>query len=250
MIVSSPENLWDAQCGSPRLDDTDRRLLRTLQADGRISNADLAERCDLSPSACSDRVRRLREAATSPATPPARSGEGRARRADLRGGGAGPHHAEIFETFAAAARRAPDVLECHMVAGGFDYLIKARVRDLAAYRKFLARCWCGSPASARRAPSGAGRGEVHDATAGLEQPNARSPAFRPGPQLHRTLGDRDQKLMSIVERRFSGSFTPSPVATAGAVSPFQSTDSAVWATPRPTRASATALARRSDRRTL
>ena len=44
-----------------RLDETDRRLLRTLQADGRISNAELAERCNLSPSACSDRVRRLRE---------------------------------------------------------------------------------------------------------------------------------------------------------------------------------------------
>ena len=44
-----------------RLDDTDRRLLRTLQVDGRISNAELAERCNLSPSACSDRVRRLRE---------------------------------------------------------------------------------------------------------------------------------------------------------------------------------------------
>src|SRR3982751_6037486 len=82
-------------------------------------------------------------------------------------------------------------------------------------------------------------------------PNAKSPAFRPGSRnFYRSLGDRDQKLMSIVERRFSGSFTPSPVATAGAVSPFQSTDRAVWATPMPTRASATAFARRSDRRTL
>jgi len=44
---------------------------------------------------------------------------------------------EVFDTFAAAARRSPDVLECHMVAGGFDYLIKARVADLAAWRTFL-----------------------------------------------------------------------------------------------------------------
>ena len=44
-----------------QIDDTDRRLLRVLQLDGRISNLDLAERCNLSPSACSDRVRRLRE---------------------------------------------------------------------------------------------------------------------------------------------------------------------------------------------
>ena len=44
-----------------QLDDTDRRLLRVLQRDGRISNLDLAQQCHLSPSACSDRVRRLRE---------------------------------------------------------------------------------------------------------------------------------------------------------------------------------------------
>jgi Lrp/AsnC family leucine-responsive transcriptional regulator len=81
------------------LDDTDRRLLRVLQADGRITNAELAKRCNLSPAATFDRVRRLRE----------------------RG----------FITGYAA------LLECHMVAGGFDYLIKARVRDMEAYRNFL-----------------------------------------------------------------------------------------------------------------
>src|SRR5438309_3302979 len=68
--------------------------------------------------------------------------------------------------------------------------------------------------------------------------------------FRRSRLDRDQKLMSIVERRFSGSFTPSPVWTAGWVSPFQSTDRAPELTPRPTRASATAFARRSDRRWL
>ena len=44
---------------------------------------------------------------------------------------------ELFEDFAAAVRRAPEILECHMVAGGFDYLIKAWVRDMEAYRNFL-----------------------------------------------------------------------------------------------------------------
>ena len=44
---------------------------------------------------------------------------------------------DVFDAFAEAARRAPDVLECHMVAGGFDYLIKARVKDMVAYRTFL-----------------------------------------------------------------------------------------------------------------
>ena len=46
---------------SSALDDTDRRLLRVLQADGRITNAELAKQCHLSPAATFDRVRRLRE---------------------------------------------------------------------------------------------------------------------------------------------------------------------------------------------
>ena len=120
------------------LDDTDRRLLRVLQADGRITNAELAKRCNLSPAATFDRVRRLRErgfilgyaALLDPA---------KVDRALLifvevvldRTTG------EVFEDFAKAVLRAPEILECHMVAGGFDYLIKARVRDMEAYRNFL-----------------------------------------------------------------------------------------------------------------
>ncbi|MBQ1541967.1 ArsR family transcriptional regulator [Caulobacter sp. CCUG 60055] len=120
------------------LDDTDRRLLRVLQADGRITNQALAQACHLSPAACFDRVRRLRErglitgyaAQIDPA------------KVDLallifvevlldRTTG------DVFDEFAAAVRRTPQILECHMVAGGFDYLIKARVRDMDAYRTFL-----------------------------------------------------------------------------------------------------------------
>ena len=44
--------------------------------------------------------------------------------------------AETFDQFAAAVRRAPEILECHMVAGGFDYLLKTRMADMAAYREF------------------------------------------------------------------------------------------------------------------
>ena len=121
-----------------RLDDTDRRLLRTLQADGRISNAELAERCNLSPSACSDRVRRLRESGYitgfAALVDPQMVERGVLIFVEVVLDRTTP---EVFETFAAAARRAPDILECHMVAGGFDYLIKARVADMAEYRKFL-----------------------------------------------------------------------------------------------------------------
>jgi Lrp/AsnC family leucine-responsive transcriptional regulator len=46
---------------------------------------------------------------------------------------------EVFERFGQAVRDMPQVLECHMVSGGFDYLIKARVRDMADYRHFLGK---------------------------------------------------------------------------------------------------------------
>jgi Lrp/AsnC family leucine-responsive transcriptional regulator len=123
---------------SLRLDETDRRLLRVLQADGRISNADLAQRCNLSPSACSDRVRRLRDEGYilgfAAILDPTKVGRDVLIFVEVVLDRTTP---DVFETFAAAARKAPDVLECHMVAGGFDYLIKSRVRDLVEYRKFL-----------------------------------------------------------------------------------------------------------------
>jgi Lrp/AsnC family leucine-responsive transcriptional regulator len=121
-----------------RIDETDRRLLRVLQVDGRISNLDLAERCNLSPSACSDRVRRLREhgfiSGYAAMVDPEKVGRGLLIFVEVL---LDRTTKDVFDDFAAAARRAPDILECHMVAGGFDYLIKARVRDMNAYRAFL-----------------------------------------------------------------------------------------------------------------
>lgn len=120
------------------LDDLDRKILRLLQADGRISNAELAERCSLSPSACSERVRRIKDAGYitgfHAVLDPAKLDRELMAFVEVVLDRTTP---EVFASFAAAARRAPDVLECHMVAGGFDYLIKTRVRDMAAYRAFL-----------------------------------------------------------------------------------------------------------------
>ena len=120
------------------LDDTDRRLLKVLQVDGRITNAELAKRCHLSPAATFDRVKRLRErgfiTGYAALLDPAKVDRALLIFVEVvldRTTG------EVFEDFAAAVRRAPEVLECHMVAGGFDYLIKARVRDMEAYRSFL-----------------------------------------------------------------------------------------------------------------
>ncbi|MDG2520786.1 Lrp/AsnC ligand binding domain-containing protein [Caulobacter segnis] len=119
-------------------DETDRRLMRTLQADGRITNQELARVCHLSPAACLERVRRLRDAGYitgyAAILDPTKVERGLLIFVEVvldRTTG------DIFEAFAVAARRAPDILECHMVAGGFDYLIKARVKDMEAYRAFL-----------------------------------------------------------------------------------------------------------------
>src|ERR1700684_2907213 len=113
------------------IDETDRRLLRVLQVDGRISNLELADRCNLSPSACSDRVRRLREhgfiIGYAAVVDPEKVGRALMIFVEVL---LDRTTKEVFDDFAAAARRAPDILECHMVAGGFDYLIKARVRDM------------------------------------------------------------------------------------------------------------------------
>jgi len=121
-----------------RLDEVDRRLLRALQNDGRISNLELAQICNLSTSSCSERVRRLRDqgyiTGFTAVLDPTKVGRALLIFVEVL---LERTTADVFESFAAAARRAPEVLECHMVAGGFDYLIKARVADMAAYRGFL-----------------------------------------------------------------------------------------------------------------
>jgi len=121
-----------------QLDDIDRRLLRVLQRDGRISNLDLAQQCHLSPSACSDRVRRLKERGVilgySALLDPKAIDRALLIFVEVQ---LDRTTGDTFAQFAQAAQRSPEILECHMVAGGFDYLIKARVRDMEAYRGFL-----------------------------------------------------------------------------------------------------------------
>ncbi len=120
------------------MDKIDLRILDILQRDGRITNLDLAERIGLSPAATSDRFRRLlKEGYVT----------GFGARLDHRKLGFGllafvevlldKTTPDVFARFAEAANRAPEVLECHMVAGGFDYLVKARLKDMGAYRRFL-----------------------------------------------------------------------------------------------------------------
>jgi Lrp/AsnC family leucine-responsive transcriptional regulator len=129
-----------------RLDTVDRRLLRALQRDGRISNIDLAQLCNISASACSDRVRRLRERGVitgySAHLDPKAVGRALLIFVEVQ---LDRTTGDTFSEFAKAVQRTPEILECHMVAGGFDYLIKARVSDMEAYRAFLGDVLVGMP---------------------------------------------------------------------------------------------------------
>lgn len=120
------------------LDKVDRRILAVLQQDGRISAVDLAERIGLSPTATGERLRRLQKEGViegfTARLNPHRIGLGLLVFVEVSLDKTTP---DVFERFAAAVRRAPEVLECHMVSGGFDYLVKTRVSDMAAYRRFL-----------------------------------------------------------------------------------------------------------------
>ncbi len=120
------------------IDRIDRKILRLLQSDGRIATVDLAEKVGLSPTSTSDRMKRLQRegyiAGFGARLDPRRIGLELLVFVEVSLDKTTP---DVFEKFAGAVQRAPEVLECHMVAGGFDYLVKTRVADMAAYRRFL-----------------------------------------------------------------------------------------------------------------
>jgi len=122
----------------PRLDAIDKRILKELQLNARISNVDLSKKVNLSPTPCLERVKRLEKSGM------------------ILG-----YHANIcpvktnisllvfievtlerttnsvFKEFAEMASHYAEILECHMIAGGFDYLLKLRFKDIQEYREFL-----------------------------------------------------------------------------------------------------------------
>ncbi len=127
-----------------RIDNTDRRILAALQRAGRMTNAELSDKVHLSPSACHRRVQRLQadgvirdyvalldarklDRPTTVFVEITLSGQ-----AD-----------EVLEAFERGVARIPDVLECHLMAGTADYLLKVVARDTddfaQIHRRFLAR---------------------------------------------------------------------------------------------------------------
>ena len=120
------------------LDRIDRKILNWLQDDGRITTVDLAEKVGLSPTAASERVKRLLRdgyvVGFRAMLDPKKLGRGLLIFVEVTLDKTTP---DVFARCSEAVQTAPEVLECHMVAGGFDYLVKTRVEDMAAYRRFL-----------------------------------------------------------------------------------------------------------------
>ncbi|WP_132950690.1 Lrp/AsnC family transcriptional regulator [Rhodovulum bhavnagarense] len=113
-----------------QLDNTDRRLLTVLQKQGRISNAELSERVNLSPSACHRRVQRLEASGLIRdyvALLDARK-LGRPTTVFVEITLSGQSD-DILEAFEKAVARVPDVLECHLMAGSADYILKVVAED-------------------------------------------------------------------------------------------------------------------------
>lgn len=122
------------------LDRTDRRILRELQRDGRLSNVELARRIHLSPTPCLERVRRLEKTGYITGymarLDPEKLDQGLLVFIEVTLDRTKP---DVFARFAEGVGALDAVEECHMVAGGFDYLVKIRIRDMVAYRAFLER---------------------------------------------------------------------------------------------------------------
>ena len=119
------------------IDRINHRILHELVSDGRITNAELADRVGLSPSACLRRVQELE-----------RSGVITGYRAVLDRAALGvgftayiavglsSHTAESQHAFEKAIVKSPEVRECHNVTGAFEYLLRVETPDLAAYKVF------------------------------------------------------------------------------------------------------------------
>ncbi len=119
-------------------DRIDKNILIELQKNGRISNIELSRKVGLSPTPCLERVRRLE-----------RNGVIQGYQAILDAESVGASllvfveitlektAQDVFSDFSEAVEKLDEILECHLVSGSFDYLLKTRVRNMSSYRKLL-----------------------------------------------------------------------------------------------------------------
>jgi len=120
------------------LDRTDLKILRLLQRNARMTNADLARSVNLSPTPCLERVRRLEAEGYIldyvTLLNPHKLGAGVVSFIQVLLDRTNP---DVFKRFKEQVSLCPEVMECHMVAGGFDYLLKVRTKSMLEYRDFL-----------------------------------------------------------------------------------------------------------------
>jgi DNA-binding Lrp family transcriptional regulator len=123
---------------TPKLDRIDINILAELQRSGRITNAQLADKVGLSPSPCLSRVKRLETAGYI-------SGYSAIINLSKVGGSQivftsvtlGDHRRSDFSKFEQKIAQFEELVECHLVSGGFDYLLKFVVRGIAEYQEMM-----------------------------------------------------------------------------------------------------------------
>lgn len=122
----------------PKLDATDLKILSVLQREGRITKLALAEKVNLSPTPCWERLKRLED-----------SGYVRGYRADIAVEKLAPmttaivevtlkqHRLADFNRFEDTMRKTPEIIECHSTGGGIDYVLKVVAPDIGGYQTFI-----------------------------------------------------------------------------------------------------------------
>ena len=132
-----------------KLDRIDRMILDILQRDGRIAISELAARVNLSTTPCSERVKRLEREGIIMGYYARLNPEMLERnllvfleiKLSAKSG-------DVFDQVARNLTEIPEVLECHLISGDFDYLVKARLKEMSAYRRLLGDLLKKLPASA------------------------------------------------------------------------------------------------------
>ncbi len=122
------------------LDRIDYRILELLQTNSKLTNVELAEKVHLSPPPCLERVKRLEKEGYIKQYVALLDAEklNASLLAFIQVSLSNTANSKL-ESFNAEVNRLTEVQECHMVSGGFDYLLKVRVKDMADYRDFLGR---------------------------------------------------------------------------------------------------------------
>lgn len=120
------------------IDKLDKRILHELQRNGRLSNVELAKRVGLSATPCLNRVRRLEKIGCieqyTVRIKPEYVDAALLVFVEIR---LDRTSRDVFNNFRRAVIKLPEVMECHLISGDFDYLLKARVADMHAYRRLL-----------------------------------------------------------------------------------------------------------------